>query len=437
MAVTDTSTDTGLSDIRETIRFGWFIIIAVFGGLIAWSLFFPLTSAVVAPGVLEVEGNRKTVQHLEGGIIKALHAKEGDSVAAGALLIELDPTVPRASFELVDGQLIELYARHARLEAERDGAIDFAIPPQLAQRANETAVQQAFGGQLSLLHDRLAGTESRHKILDQRVAEFSEQIKGTETQAESKNRQVALLNRELTGLRRLYAKGYAPLPRILALEREAERLQGEAGAARAQNAALQNSIGETQLQLTKDKQDMQESILTELRQVEADIAKLLPQHSAAQDALRRVDIVAPVAGRVLNLAVHTAGGVVTPAMPLMEIVPGKDQLVVLAQVKPADISKVYAGRNVQVRLSAFSARTTDALEGQVLSVSPDRKTDERSGISFYQAKIALPVDLPKPFRGELKPGMPAEVFISTGRQSAIGYLMRPLTDAFGRTFRED
>jgi HlyD family type I secretion membrane fusion protein len=188
----------------------------------------------------------------------------------------------------------------------------------------------------------------------------------------------------------------------------------------------------------KAQQEFRESVLNDIRDVEAELVKVLQQRIAAADTLRRMMVTAPADGRVLNLAVHTAGGVVAPGAPLMEIVPTGDKLVVIAQIRPNDVDKIHPGGSVHIRLSAFKARTTPTIDGEVLSVSADRVTDTKSGASHYFARIALPKTLPGSFKDEpLKPGMAAEVFVKVGEQTAIGYLLRPLTDAFARTFRED
>lgn len=439
MALTDLEFGDADADaaVRRTVRFGALVILTVFGGLAGWSLLFPLSGAVIAPGTVQVDGNNKTVQHLEGGIVKRLFVKEGDLVKAGAPLAELDGTAHRAAYDLVDGQYIELLARKARLEAERDDAADVAVPAELAARLGEPAVQRAIGGQLSLFHDRLGARESREGILRSRVAEYEEQIKGLAAQASSKERQVKLLNEERAGLKKLYEKGYASRTRMLALEREAESLMGEGGQAHAQMAALKTSVGEAEIEVMKARQEFRESVLSELREAEGELVKVLQQRVAAADTLRRTTVTAPADGRVLNLAVHTAGGVIAPGAALMEIVPEGDRLVVLAQIRPGDVGKIRAGESVHIRLAAFKARTTPAVDGKVLSVSADRVGDEKSG-THYVARVALPPVLPASFKGEpLKPGMPAEVFVRTGEQTAIGWLLRPLTDAFARTFRED
>jgi HlyD family type I secretion membrane fusion protein len=212
---------------------------------------------------------------------------------------------------------------------------------------------------------------------------------------------------------------------------------GEEGQAHAQMAALKTSVGEADIEVLKAHQEFREAVLGELREAEAELVKVLQQRIAAADMLRRTTITAPADGRVLNLAVHTAGGVVAPGASILEIVPTGDKLVVLAEIRPGDVGKIHAGESVHIRLSAFKARTTPTIDGEVLSVSADRVSDEKSGAHFV-ARVALPRELPAAFKNEpLKPGMPAEVFVRVGEQTAIGWLLRPLTDAFARTFRED
>ena len=433
---------TSVTDVpvRESslgyIVLGLSIIVVLLGGLGAWALTAQLNGAIVASGRLTVESNRKTVQHLDGGIVRKILVKDGDVVAPGQLLVSLDSTIDQATFDATVVKLDELGARAARLIAERDGMPSIDFPEEMVARAHEPSVVKVMQGERDLFEARRSSAAGTERLLQQRVDGFDQQIVGLEGQIASKGRQVELVMEEHKNLKVLYDKGYATLTRLLALQRQAEQLLGERAAHGSDIATVKNSIAETELELGQIKRDFQEIVTAELRTVEAEIFGLQERRIAAEERLKRAGIVASHAGVVLDLAVHTVGGVITPGQPILDIVPDTDELLVEAQIATSDIDKVSLGQASVVRLSAFSQDETPEIEGTVRSVSADRLIDEVTGQPYYVARIDIAGQQLSSGGIELVPGMPAEVFIETGDRTAISYFVKPLTDRLAKTFIE-
>ncbi|HNR76701.1 MAG TPA: HlyD family type I secretion periplasmic adaptor subunit, partial [Parvularculaceae bacterium] len=430
-----------VDDSRRFIRLGWIAAGAVFGGLLLWSIFAPINSAVIAPGQLSVESNRKTIQHLEGGVIRKILVREGQEVKAGDALIELDDTVTGANVDVLSAQLAEGIARYARLLAERDGlpeippdsiAFDLA-PPGLAYADN-------LAGQRKLLEAREATKKTQIALLEERIVQQSKRIEGFSRQLSSLRQQSRLVGEELDGVKRLNAEGFAPTTRVRELERTKEAIGGQQGQLTAASAETESEIAETRLEIERLRQQSREDAIKESQDLEVQIAGLIERRTAALDALKRSQITAPEDGVVLGLSVHTVGGVITPGAPVMEIVPKDDLLHVSARISPRDVDKVKSGQEAVIRFTALNARVTPEAIGSVRQVSADSFVDSETGAPYFRVLIDLPPDeeLERILRGQrLLPGMPAESFIRTGAQPAISYLLKPLTDAFSRALRED
>ncbi len=422
---------------RPYAALGFLVVLLLFGGLIAWSLTASIGGAVIAPGTVAVESNRKSVEHLEGGIVGALLVREGDKVEAGQLLLRLDDTVERASLAVLDDQLVELRARSARLRAELhdQGVIDFGAA--LLECQSEPKVRQLLAAETDLFQARKASRESRSEVLEQRIAGFKGQIAGLERQQDARSRQIALTEQELAGVEKLHVRGHAPLTRVLELKGRLQQFAALQAEHATDIAIATNSIGETLLRMNEDKQAFSESVSTELRDVQASILNLAERHGAAQARLSRLDISAPQSGIVLGLTTHTIGGVVRAGEPIMEIVPADDALVLEARVQPTDVDKVRAGLRSKIRLSAFDQQTTPEVFGTLESISADRLEDARLGEPYFLARIRIEENETSKLEGlKLVPGMPAEVFIETGERLAISYLLKPLLDNVTRAFKE-
>ena len=421
-------------------RLGFGVIGAIFGGLFLWSIFAPIEGAIVAAGQVVVESNRKTVQHLEGGVVKEILVREGQKVDEGEVLVRLDDTSPRANVALIDGQLREFYARRARLIAERDGLEELPAPEGLEEVLTQPAFASKLAGQQQLFLARAQTRTTQISLLEERVTQQNERIAGLKAQIASTTSQRNLIRDELAGVRELNEQGFAPMTRVRALERESERLDGETGSLRAGVAEAESIISEARLEISRLKESAREDAIKELRDVEVSISQLEEKRIAAADTLNRTVIKAPQSGRVLGLSAHTIGGVITPGRPIMEIVPEGDRLQVAARISPRDIDRVAAGQETMIRFTAFSARRTPVAYGVVETVSADAMADQNTGAPYYLALISLPnsEELTKELNGQvLSPGMPAESYIRTGKRPAISYFLKPLTDAFSRSMRDE
>ena len=426
---------------RGVIGFGLAVMFLIFGGFTAWSILAPLEGAVIAPGVVEVHGANKAVQHLEGGIVGQILVKEGELVSQNAVLIRLDGASIEARLSTVDVRLAALLALRIRLITERENGAEIILDDMTQNALEDDRIGERLSenleGQTSLFSARRSARFAEITVLRQRVQQQRDRIRGLLSEFESKEKQRALIQKELDDLNSLAEKGYAPKTRILALERNKEQLLGEEGALQASIAEAQTAIGQAELEITRLTKDFREEVLEELRAVETEISELQEQRAAAADELQRLEIKAPSSGRVLGVVTHTVGGVISPGQPIMHIVPDNAALIVTAQINPVDVDKVSPGSDVRVRFSAFNQRTTPEADGEILTVSADAILDEATGLSHYKAQVELTQGtLPQDFEVRLVPGMPAEVFVKTESRSAMSYFLKPFFDAMSKTFKE-
>ncbi|MBB4304241.1 HlyD family secretion protein [Rhodobium orientis] len=415
-----------------------FIAVAVLvGGIGGWAAFAHISSAVVAGGMVVVEGSAKEVQHREGGIVGEIRIENGDRVKAGDLLVRLDETLLRANLEIIAAQLVDYEARMARLEAERDQSDSIDFPDHLLGPDVKPDAVKAVEGETTFFTARKTAVEGQLAQNREKIVQLNDQIVGLEAQRRSKREEIDLIEKELEGLEELHRKGHVPITRINALKRDAARLVGEERAFGSQIAVTKGQISETQLKLLQVERDFRESVLKELQDVQAKVAELRERRVAAQDQLNRSDIRAPVSGIVHELKVHTVGGVIQPGDTVLKIIPISDTLVVDARISPVDIDQLQAGQPARVTFSAFNQRTTPQLSGKVKTISPDLSHDQATNTSYYTVRLDIAADeLARLGELILVPGMPAEVFITTGDRRVISYLMKPLADQFRRTFRE-
>lgn len=424
--------------IRRHQVVGLVVVLLLVGGVGSWATTTDIAGAVIAPGILVVDTHVKKVQHPEGGIVGDILARDGDRVEAGDVVVRLDHTVTRANLAIVTKGLMELMARKARLEAERDGANTLTEPEELASRVNDPQVAQVIGGERKLFTLRQTARTGLKAQLHQRVTQLEEEIEGLEIQAAAKAEEIKLIERELEGTRELWEKNLVPISKLTTLERESKRIEGERGNLIATIARARAQIAETELQIIQIDQNLASEVAKELRDTEAKIGEFIERKVAAEDQLSRIDIRAPQSGIVHQSTVHTVGGVINAGEEIMLIVPRADKLTVEAKIAPEDIDQLDLGQMTLLRFSAFNQRTTPEIAGSVSRISADITTDQRTGASYYTARVAMVDEEIDRLGGvALVPGMPVEVFIKTGDRKVITYLVKPMKDQIERAFRDE
>ena len=432
-----TGTSSARSSIRRHVVVGSVVVAILAIGLGGWASTAEIAGALIAPGFVVVDSNVKKVQHPTGGVVGEVRVRDGDRVKAGDTLVRLDETVTRANLAIVHKGLIELYARKARLAAERDGTETVTTPKDLADKTGDADVQEALGSERKLFELRRTARLGQKQQLRQRIAQLQEEIRGLEAQQAAKTKETELIEQELVGMRELWKKNLIPIDKLTALERETARLQGERGQLIASAAQAKGKIAETELQVLQVDQDLSSDVAKELRETDGKIGEYVERKVAAEDQLKRTDIRAPQDGVVFQSTANTVGGVVAAGDPIMLIVPETDTLLVEAKVDPKDIDKVQFGQPVLLRFSAFDIRTTPEINGTVARVAADTSADQRTGQTYYVVRIAMkPDEIARLGNVRLTPGMPVEAFIQTGQRTMLSYLIKPLHDQFMRAFRE-
>jgi len=433
---TDKSIQVKTSDL--SIRYiGFFILFITFGIFGIWAGIAPLDSAALAPGVVTVKSHRKTVQHLEGGIVRQLLIRDGRFVKAGETLLVLDDTQIRAQLEILRGQYFAALALNARLVAERDNLNKVDYPDEL-KNLNDHRIAEARQGQDRIFNARKNTRDGEIAVLGQRVEQLNSRVGGLTAQRTSDRRLVKSYTEEIDDLRELLSEGFADKQRLREMERSHEKIRGEIAELTAETASAKMQIGETQLQILQLTKEFQEDVVNQLGEVQATLFDIKERMDATEDKVRRTVIRAPDSGMILGLSVHTEGGVVAPGKPILDIVPQEADLVIDAQVSPIDIDRVQTGMMAEVRFSAFKQATTPKVDGKVANLSADRLINEQTGMPYYLAQVELTPESHKKLENlELLPGMPAEVLINTGERTLLEYLMQPVTNAFARSLIED
>jgi HlyD family secretion protein len=427
--------------IRRLNLIGAAAVIVAVGGVGSWAATTNIAGAVIAGGTVVVESNVKRVQHPSGGIVGQIFVKEGQDVEAGQILVRLDDTLTRATLGIVQSQLDQFMARRARLVAERDGADAIVFPAELLSRKSEDNVALSMAGERTLFEARRSARMGQRSQLRERVTQTQNEVRGLEAQQAAKEKEIRFIDEELAGVVDLYQKQLVTIVRYMALQRDQAKLQGERGQFVAEIARAKGKIAETELQIIQLDQDFRTDVLKDLREADAKIAELQERVNAAKDDLQRIDIRAPQAGFVHQLAVHTVGGVIGKGDTIMEIVPRSDALVIESKVAPQDIDQVELGAEVKVRVMAGNRRMMPDIDAKVTRVGADLTHDPTpSGAAaqgYYVVRVAL-LDHETKRLGDLQlvPGMPAEVFIRTHDRTPLDYLLKPLREQVTRTFRE-
>lgn len=424
---------------KGSIIAGLFVVIFGIGGFVTWTLIAPLASAVVANGVLKVDSSRKVIQHLEGGVVKSIHVKDGDEVEKGQLLLVLDRTKANASVAVLEGGYFAALGQQARLIAERDSLRKIVFPKELEDMSRNSNLQDVIRGQKQIFSARKESLDGQLSILDQQVDALTKDISGSKAQIKAKLKQIELTNDELDGLSDLFKKNMIDNSRLLALKKDIVRMEGEIGELESAIASSQTDIGEKKLQKFQILKTFREEVVAELKKVQDEVFDFQERINAARHVLNQTEIRSPADGTVVDMTAHTIGGVIGAGERVLEIVPKLDKLIVEARVQPDDIDRIDRGLPAGIVLTAFNQRSTLEVDGEVSYVSADILEDKRDGQPFYIARLNFnPDSLKEKLAGqELQPGMMAQVFVRTGERTMAEYLMQPLLDSFRRAWKEE
>ena len=426
------------------IRLGVTIAILFFVVFLGWAAFMPLDAGVHASGTIAVAGNRQSVQHRDGGVITAIHVREGQHVRAGDVLIELSAPELKASERALTSDYLTLLAQRARLLAERSGQRDFAPPPEFASLspADREIAVQVMQLQRSEMHARSGSISAQQSVLGQRAGQLVQQQSGYTQQRASLIEQQRLIAEELDGLKSIAAKGFASMNRVRELERAEAQLKGQEAAMESEYARAGEGIGETKMQSLSVTRERLEQIESDLKDTQSKLSETLPKLVATREQLQHSLVRAPATGQVVGLQVFTVGGVVAAGQKLMDIVPDGRELIIQAQLKPSDADDVYQGQKAQIRFISVHNRTLPLFSGTVRTVSADSFTDEKTGRSYFRVEIVVPEAELNRVRsvlgnGELRPGLPVEAVLTVRKRTALQYLVEPLTGALWRSGHED
>jgi HlyD family type I secretion membrane fusion protein len=433
----DEGTETAFMNPRPMIAKGAIVILVFVVGFFGWASFAQLESAVTAPGVIVVESHRKTIQHLEGGIVKEVLVTEGDTVSAGQPLLRLEETQPQSNFRLLQDEANGLLAQEARLIAERDEVPKIIFPPELLARHNDPNVAQILAGEENTFLARKNSLAKQIAILAERNDENKSQIAGLQSQQDAIQKQGLLIEQEASGVEDLYKQGLSTLPRVLALRRQAADLTGQSGQITEHMAQIELSSEENNLQMTSLRNQQLTSVASDLRDAQTKKYDVLARLNAAKDVMTRLDLLAPVSGKIVNLSIHTKGAVIKPGDTVMEIVPADDALEIEAHVRPDNADTILSGMTAHVSFNSYKQRRLPQITGKVDTVSADRLIDQHTGQPYFNVIVTVDRNAIKDYAAlRLVPGFPADIAIATGTRTLMDYFLAPILDVIEKGMRE-
>ena len=421
----------------RVIWFGAFAAFALLAGLLFWAKFAVISSAAVASGYVSVEGNRRAVQHRDGGPVAAVLVREGDLVKKGQTLVKLDLSEVRADVDVLHTTRLQLLARLARLRAEAANAAEIVYSDELlaAGRA-QPAIMSFLDQERSIFQTRRVSYLGQLSLLKQQIEGYRRQLEGLRGQVASKHAQVGSIDKEHQDLAGLLAKGYVQRPRVLALERASMALRGDLEGLTAAIASAQNEIRKIELQISQLDKDRQEDISKTWSDAESRLAETEPRLIASRERLSRADLVAPENGYVYALAVHSAGAALIPGQTVLEIVPADEGLVITVEVDPRDVDRVHPGQPVEVHLLPYKDRYMSIIDGTVTKVSADRIQEQATARVFYKAIVSVDRESLRRNGVELVPGMPATAAIRTGERTILAFLLDPVFHIYDFAMKE-
>jgi epimerase transport system membrane fusion protein len=422
---------------RGAIIAGLGVLAVFFFGLGGWAAFAPLNGAVIAPAVVKVEGNRKTIQHLDGGIVKELLVKEGDRVEPGQTVVVLEDIQTRAAVDVLSQQYDVLRAQEARLLAERDGSETVQFPDELLARPTDPEVAKILDTEAKQFDIRRTGLGGQISVWQKKLRQLEEQIRGGEAQKLAVKESLEIIAVELKDQKFLLEKGLTQRPRVLELERTASGLRGQQGDIAGGIARARQAIGEIELQMIQARNDRMTDVAKDLREAQAKIADVKPRLQAARDVLDRTRLRSPYGGYVVDLSVFSVGGVIQRGDKVMDIVPNQNTLVAEANINVDDIHEVHAGMRAELHFTAYKQRVIPIIHGDVIDVSADRLTDKRTGTPYYTALVKVDEkELAASKEVVLTAGMAVTVMIPTKQRTALDYLLGPVMTSFDQSFRQ-
>lgn len=425
------------ASMRKVALAGWLIVALFFGGIGGWAVTAPLNGAVVGNAVVKVEGNRKSIQHLDGGIVKELLVKEGDQVNAGDVLVRLDETQAKAEYDVLSQQYLVLRATEVRLLTELNRGAELIMPADLKTRPKDNYLQSVWSGQVSQFESRRAALEGQQSVIREKINQLGSQIVGAEAQVKAYTDQISSVRAEADNIRPLVEKGLIARPRILQLERTAFGLDGQIADANANIAKARQAIAEQQQQIAQLDNDRMADITKDLRDTQAKLLEVIPKAMNAKAVLGRMEIRSPYAGRVVGLTVFSVGGVIQRGEKIFDVVPERDGLTIEAQIAVEDISDIRPNMKAEIHLTAYKQRIIPIIHGEVTQISADRLTDPKTNNPYYTAFVRInEAELAAMPNVKLYPGMPATVMIPTVQRTAFEYIVGPLIMSFNQSFRQ-
>jgi len=424
------------ADLNVHKRFGLIVFFLLFGFGGIWATTAPIDGAAIASGQVTVKSYSKVVQHLEGGIIKDIFVEDGAFVEANEPILEIDNTQSSTDLEAQNQRLFSLRALEIRLEAERDGLDNLIYPPSFNSMGRQGEEEMAV--QIEIFNARRSANNGSVELLEQRIEQLQSQITGYQGLQASREKLTASYTEELADIRELLSQGFSDKNRVRGLERNISTSEGEVAELTASIASTEVAIGEAKLQILQERKEFHNAVVSELRDVQADINVGVEIAIALEDIVSRTVVRAPDSGIINGLQVHTIAGVIAPGMRILDIVPQEDELIIESRVSPVDIDRVAVGQEATIRFSSFGMGTAPSIYGKVTSVSADSIIDESTGTLHYLARVEVSQESLEGL-GDLSlvPGMPADVFIATGSRTFLQYVFKPLTNSIARGLRED
>lgn len=417
-----------MNDAKQR-RWGWLLLLVGFGGFLLWAGLAPLDAGTPASGLVVVSGNRKAVQPLTGGKISEISVKDGDLVKEGQVLVRLDPTQARSQLDIATGQWYSSMAVEARMMAERLGLDTIRFPEELLKNQTDPRAANAISLQTALFLTRKRSFAGEMAVVKESIGGTLAQIQGLEESKKAKQEQLRLLQEELRNQRELANEGYLPRNRLSEQERLVASINGAISEDIGNIGRARQSVAEAKARMNTREQELRKELESQLTEVQKESSALVNRIQALKFELANTEIKAPVEGIVVGLSVHTIGGVVGAGAALMEIVPASERLKIEAQIAPHLIDKVHPGLDVDIMFPAFNQATTPHVPGKLVNVSADVLFEQKQNLPYYKASVEVTEEGMKALRHhQIRPGMPAEVFMRAGERTFLSYLFKPLKD---------